>query len=104
MDKNGFQLRLRVAWFKNFLGLAIDQVSLEKQYALTPYYFWPKTDAWEQLKLELDSKIWLTPEEKIALLKPTAELMKYWLSCRDEPDIKIFQEKFEKMEFVMTNN
>ena len=59
-----FTLKLKVTWFKNFLGLAIDQVSLNQKYFLTSYYFWPKTDAWEQLKSELDAKPWLTTREK----------------------------------------
>ena len=59
MENKSFQLRLKVVWFKDFLGLAIDQVNSDLQYSLTPYYFWPRTEAWEQLKLELDSKIWL---------------------------------------------
>jgi hypothetical protein len=45
MTKKPYQLKLKIAWFKNFLGLAIDQVNLDQQYSLTPYYFWPKTEA-----------------------------------------------------------
>jgi len=60
MNTEPLRLRLRVAWFKNFLGLAIDQANSSQQHSLTLYYFWPKTEAWEQLKLELNSKNWLT--------------------------------------------
>ena len=35
MNNKPFQLRLKVAWFKNFLGLAIDQVVLDQDYSLT---------------------------------------------------------------------
>ena len=59
MSIKPLQLRLKVAWFKNFLGLDVDQIDTNQQYFLTPYYFWPRTEAWEQLKLELDSKVWL---------------------------------------------
>ena len=45
-------LRLKVLWLKNCLGLSIDQVSLKSQLPITFYYFWPRTEAWEQLKLE----------------------------------------------------
>ena len=82
MTKKPYQLKLKIAWFKNFLGLAIDQVNLDQQYSLTPYYFWPKTDAWEQLKLELDSKSWLTEEEKIHVLQTISNVMQYWLLHR----------------------
>jgi 30S ribosomal protein 3 len=47
------KLKLRVVWCRNFLGLAINQRNLKREYSLTCYYFWPKTEAWEQLKLEL---------------------------------------------------
>ena len=69
MSNNQYKLRLKIVWFKDFLGLAIDQVSLKREYSLTPYYFWPKTEAWEQLKLELDSKLWLTQVEKVEILR-----------------------------------
>ena len=68
METKPFQLKLKIAWFKNFLGLAIDQVDFNQGYSLTPYYFWPKTEAWEQLKLELDSKLWLAKDEKVEIL------------------------------------
>ena len=83
MNNQTFQLKLKVAWLKNFLGLSIDQVVGNQKYAMTPYYFWPRTEAWEQLKLELDSKLWLTEEEKIKLLKTAGDVLNYWLSYRN---------------------
>ena len=68
MERTSFQLKLKIIWFKDFLGLAIDQVDFNQRYSLTPYYFWPKTEAWEQLKLELDSKGWLPEKEKVLIL------------------------------------
>ena len=50
------QLKLNVIWVKNFLGFAVDQTIEKTSYPLTSYYLWPRTEAWEQLKLELDSK------------------------------------------------
>jgi 30S ribosomal protein 3 len=82
MDNKSLQLKVEIAWFENFLGLAINLVGLKQQYFLTPYYFWPKTDAWEQLKLELDSKSWLTEEEKIHVLQTISNVMQYWLLHR----------------------
>ena len=74
MHTRSLRLKLKIVWFKNFLGLAIDQVILDQQYSLTPYYFWPKTEAWEQLKLELSSRRWLNPEEKKRILKKCRNL------------------------------
>ena len=50
------ELKLKVIWLKKFLGFALDTKGGQNSYPLTPYYFWPKTEAWDQLKLELDSK------------------------------------------------
>ena len=101
MTKKPYQLKLKIAWFKNFLGLAIDQVNLNQRYSLTPYYFWPKTDAWEQLKLELDSKAWLTDEEKIDTLKTARNVMEHWLSYRNKKDIKQLKKEFKQLDFIL---
>jgi len=77
------QLILRVRWFKEFLGLAIDQKSENQLYPLTSYYVWPKTEAWEQLKLELDSRPWLSKKDKIQVLNITTETINYWKKNRE---------------------
>jgi 30S ribosomal protein 3 len=101
MDIKKFQLKLKVIWFENFLGIGIDQVSSNQQYFLTPYYFWPKTEAWKQLKLELDSKIWLTQDEKLRILKLTGDLMNYWLSYRNSGEVQNIKEEFKEVELIM---
>ena len=100
LEFDQYNLKLKVAWFKDFLGLAIEQVNFSREYSLTPYYFWPKTEAWEQLKLELDSKLWLTSEEKIKILKTTSEVMNFWLSHRTTKDSKDLKESFQEIEVV----
>jgi len=100
MSKKLFQLKLKVVWFKNFLGLAIDQVNANQQYSLTPYYLWPKTEAWEQLKLELDSKFWLGQDEKIKILKTTRDVMDHWLSYRNTKGVKNLKEDFQEIAIV----
>ena len=104
MSIEPLRLRLKVAWFKNFLGLAIGQVNSSQHHFLTPYYFWPKTEAWEQLKLELNSKTWLTQEEKIRILKITRDVMEYWLSYRNTKTIEDFKEDFQKFEIFIVNS
>jgi len=103
MTDKQFKLKLKVAWFKDFLGLAIDQVNFNQGYSLTPYYFWPKTEAWEQLKLELDSKLWLDKEEKITILKVAGEVMNYWLSHRNTKSVKDLKENFPELEVLILN-
>jgi len=90
------QLELKILWAKNFLGLAIDQVSLNHNLPVTTYYFWPKTEAWEQLKQELAFKPWLKKEEKIRVLNSAAEVMNFWKinrkTARIEDVIGIFKD------------
>jgi 30S ribosomal protein 3 len=107
MENKLFRLRLNIIWFKDFLGLAIDNVDpmdFKKHYSLTPYYFWPKTEAWKQLKLELDSKLWLTQNEKIEILQIIGDLMNYWLLYRKTKTIFEIKKEFQKVEILMLNN
>jgi len=100
MSNKPLQLKLRILWVKNSLGLAVDQIGSEEQYALTPYYFWPKTEAWEQLKLNLNSKFWLTQDEKMAILKTASQVMKYWLFYRDTKTVENFKEEFKDVRVI----
>ena len=77
-----FGLKLKVFWHEQFLGLSIQQINQKKLTPVTPYYLWPKTRAWEQLKLELDSRLWLREEEKIEVLNAASEIMNYWKKNR----------------------
>ena len=70
---------------------------------ITNYYFWLKTEAWEQLKLELDSKLWLGTDEKIEILKTTGEVMNYWLSQRNTKFTKNLKESFPEIEVLALN-
>ena len=94
------QLKLKIIWEKTYLGLAVDQVNLNQQYAITPYYFWPKTEAWEQLKLELEPKLWLSDEEKINILKLAGDSIDYWLSYRNTKTVNDFKRKYPIIEVL----
>ena len=104
MIKKQVHLKLKVVWFKNFLGLAIDQVNLNQQYSLTPYYFWPKTEAWKQLEIELDSKLWLDHNEKMQILKSAGDVMNYWLSYRKNKTVNDLKQNFGQIEIVTMND
>jgi 30S ribosomal protein 3 len=98
------QLKLKIIWFENYLGLAVNIIGLKQQYLLTPYYFWPRTNAWEQLKLELDSKFWLTEKEKIDILRTTRNVMDYWLSYRNTKNADNLREDFKEIEVLTLYN
>jgi len=98
------QLKLRVFWFKDFLGLAIDQKSINHLSPLTPYYIWPRTEAWEQLKVELDLKTWISKEDKVSILNLTTEIINYWKENRGVESLEKAQARFCKINFVEFQN
>ena len=88
-------LQLKVYWNKNFLMLAVDKILFKQYVPLTTYYFWPKTEAWEQLKLELESKPGLKNEEKVSVLNSATEIINYWREARNIEDVRVVANKFK---------
>ncbi len=95
-----YQLKLKVLWVKDILGLGVDQLTIKQQYPLTLYYFWPRTEAWEQLKSELDSKSWLSKKEKIEILNLAADVMNHWRKYRNMDNIENVKNKFFEAIFI----
>ena len=97
-------LKLRVIWGKNFLGLGIDQVIGIYHLPITTYYFWPRTEAWEQLRLELELKPWIQNEEKIKVLNSAAKLMNFCMQeYRNTESIEIVKKRFTEVNFGKFN-
>ena len=67
--------KFKILWLENSLGLAVDQ---KKSIPLTNYYFWPRNDTWEHIKFEIDSRPWISPEDKILLLNNLTEILDNW--------------------------
>ena len=97
------QLKLKVLWLKNVLGLAIDQTVIKQSYPLTQYYFWPRTEAWDQLKLELDSKPWLSEKEKIIILNLATDIITHWRTNRNADAVNKIANTFSEAAFVDLN-
>ena len=97
------KLKLKVLWLKNVLGLAIDQTVIKQYYPLTQYYFWPRTEAWDQLKLELDSKPWLSEKEKISTLNLATDIISHWRTNRNTDGVQKVANNFSEAVFVDLN-
>ncbi|WP_457502138.1 30S ribosomal protein PSRP-3 [Thermostichus sp. MS-CIW-15] len=85
---------LKALWLENDLAIAVDQVVAKNRSPLTRYFFWPRDDAWEQLKAELESKTWISEEDRITLLNQATELINYWQNGGRERPIREAQAQF----------
>jgi 30S ribosomal protein 3 len=98
------RIELKIVCLRNKLGIALDKIILNQIYPLTPYYFWPKTEAWDQLKLELESKTWLTKSERIKVLNLTTEIMNYWRQFKNVDRFETMVENFSIVKIVKASN
>ena len=75
---------LRILWLKDNIGLSVDHIGKEGLSPLTSYFFWPRNDAWTQIKQELESKPWMSNDDKIDILNKSTEIISYWQSSNKE--------------------
>lgn len=97
------QFTLKVLWLDNNLAIAIDHIIGTTSSPLTAYFFWPRNDAWEQLKSELDSKPWITEEQKVDLLNKATEIINFWQDKGKNKSINQVQQAFPDFIFAGSN-
>lgn len=94
---------LKVVWLDKDVALAVDYVISKGTSPLTAYYFWPRGDAWQELKDELDKKNWITDSEKIQLLNQATEIINFWQEKGRAISMLQAQQKFPEVVFSGTN-
>ncbi|KAG8368143.1 hypothetical protein BUALT_Bualt15G0014400 [Buddleja alternifolia] len=70
---------LKFIWMEKNIGIALDQVIAGYgSVPLSTFYFWPRKDAWEELKVLLESKAWISNKQKVVLLNQATDIINLW--------------------------
>mmetsp|Transcript_19816 Transcript_19816/g.47285 ORF Transcript_19816/g.47285 Transcript_19816/m.47285 type:complete len:182 (+) Transcript_19816:112-657(+) len=94
------EFRLRFLWLQKNIAVAVDQVFAgEHKSPLTEFFFWPRKDAWEELKAALEAKTWISQRDTILLLNRTTEVINYWQEEGEKHTLDEAREAFPDCDF-----
>nr|YP_009540880.1 putative ribosomal protein 3 [Phacus inflexus]AYQ93326.1 putative ribosomal protein 3 [Phacus inflexus] len=94
---------LKFLWLEKLIAVSLDQKVGDRSAPITEFFFWPKTDAWEEMRLDLEKRSWISESESIVLLNQVTEVINFWQEKSESNRKKEFQaakEKFSNCSFV----
>eukprot|EP01024_Parvocaulis_polyphysoides_P046495 TRINITY_DN4378_c0_g2_i1.p1 TRINITY_DN4378_c0_g2~~TRINITY_DN4378_c0_g2_i1.p1 ORF type:complete len:139 (-),score=16.66 TRINITY_DN4378_c0_g2_i1:31-447(-) len=70
---------LNFIWLEKVLCISVDQVFGKGQRApITDYFQWPQVDAWEELRLALEERKWISEVDQILIMNRCTEVINFW--------------------------
>jgi 30S ribosomal protein 3 len=95
------EFRLNLLWSDKNIAIAVDQVYSRGQVSpLTEYFFWPRKDAWDELKNALEQRNWINQRDKIVLLNRLTEVINFWQNDDQKPTIEQARAAFPDCSFT----
>jgi 30S ribosomal protein 3 len=74
------EYKLVFLWMDKNIAVGVDQVYARGNSSpLTEYFVWPRKDAWEELKLALEARPWISDLDKVGLLNRLTEVINFWM-------------------------
>jgi 30S ribosomal protein 3 len=92
----------KVLCLENKIAISMEQKLIEKNIPITEYFFWPQSDAWEELRIILESKKWISFSDRVYMLNILTDLLNFWdeRGSFDQKSFSFLTEKFPNVIFV----
>jgi hypothetical protein len=96
------KLVFKFLWLDSVIAFSLDQSIGNKYIPLTDFYFWPQVDAWEKMKVFLESQPFITKEETVVLLNFLTEVINMWQDRYNlKLDVLSLRSKFPDIRFMV---